>query len=60
MHKRWLARKYRLALDPELKKQLELKVLAESLFKGKTFGIIIKIIVKTIVYNFINSNPHIS
>lgn len=29
-----LARKYRLTLDPKLKQQFELKVLAESLFKG--------------------------
>lgn len=30
-----LARKYRMALTPERKKQFELKVLAESLFRGK-------------------------
>uniref|UniRef100_A0A023FBM3 Putative myosin class ii heavy chain n=1 Tax=Triatoma infestans TaxID=30076 RepID=A0A023FBM3_TRIIF len=35
LHRSWLARKYRLALTPERKKQLELKVLAEELFKGK-------------------------
>jgi myosin-1 len=34
MHRRWLSRKYRLALSPEQKKQFELKVLAESIFKG--------------------------
>ncbi|CAA9999891.1 unnamed protein product [Nesidiocoris tenuis] len=35
LYRRWLARKYRLGLDPERKKQLDLKVLAEALFKGK-------------------------
>lgn len=35
MHLLQLARKYRLALTPERKKQFELKVLAESLFRGK-------------------------
>ncbi|XP_077299658.1 unconventional myosin 61F isoform X2 [Arctopsyche grandis] len=35
MHCNHIARKYRLALDPKKKKQLEMKVMAESLFKGK-------------------------
>ncbi|GBP21053.1 Myosin-IB [Eumeta japonica] len=35
LHRAHLARKYRLALTPEDKKQFELKVLAETLFKGK-------------------------
>ncbi|XP_043514195.1 unconventional myosin IC isoform X1 [Frieseomelitta varia] len=35
IHKKWKARKYRLALSKEDKKQFELKILAESLFKGK-------------------------
>ncbi|XP_046992260.1 unconventional myosin IC isoform X1 [Schistocerca americana] len=35
LHERWLARKYRLSLTPEAKKQFELKILAESLFKDK-------------------------
>ncbi|KAK9503588.1 hypothetical protein O3M35_010117 [Rhynocoris fuscipes] len=35
LHRSWLARKYRLALTAERKKQLELKVLTEKLFKGK-------------------------
>ncbi|KAJ9584129.1 hypothetical protein L9F63_021538, partial [Diploptera punctata] len=35
MHRALLARKYRLALTPEQKKQFELKVLAEKLFKEK-------------------------
>ncbi|KPJ07027.1 Myosin-IB [Papilio machaon] len=35
LHRAWLARKYRLALSPEDKKQFELKILAESIFKGK-------------------------
>ncbi|XP_046390643.1 unconventional myosin IC [Ischnura elegans] len=35
LHTNWLARKYMLSLTPERKKQFELKVLAESLFKGK-------------------------
>ncbi|KAF6200600.1 hypothetical protein GE061_005043 [Apolygus lucorum] len=35
LYREWLARKYRLSLDPERKRQLDLKVLAEGLFKGK-------------------------
>ncbi|CAK1580610.1 unnamed protein product [Parnassius mnemosyne] len=35
LHRAWLSRKYRLALSPEDKKQFELKILAESIFKGK-------------------------
>lgn len=35
LHRVWLARKYRLVLSPEQKRQFELKVLAESIFKGK-------------------------
>ncbi|XP_017887268.1 myosin-IB [Ceratina calcarata] len=35
MYKKWKARKYRLALSKEEKEHFELKVLAESLFKGK-------------------------
>ncbi|XP_069686515.1 unconventional myosin IC isoform X2 [Periplaneta americana] len=35
MHRTWLSRKYRLALSPDQQRQFELKVLAESLFKGK-------------------------
>ncbi|XP_075220204.1 unconventional myosin 61F isoform X2 [Lycorma delicatula] len=35
LHRLWLARKYRNNLTPERKKQFELKVFAESLFKGK-------------------------
>ncbi|XP_014240343.1 myosin-IB isoform X2 [Cimex lectularius] len=35
MHKRWLAMKYRLSLTPERKLQLDLKVLAEALFKDQ-------------------------
>lgn len=35
LHRVWLSRKYRLALSSEQKRQLELKVLAESIFKGK-------------------------
>lgn len=35
LYKRWKARKYRLALSREDKEQFELKILAESLFKGK-------------------------
>ncbi|KAG7188163.1 hypothetical protein KM043_013381 [Ampulex compressa] len=35
MHKRWKARNYRNALSKEDKEQFELKILAESLFKGK-------------------------
>ncbi|XP_067010798.1 unconventional myosin IC isoform X2 [Anabrus simplex] len=34
MHRRWLAMKYRKALTPERKRQFELKVLAETIFKG--------------------------
>jgi myosin-1 len=35
LHRVWLARKYRLALSPEQKRQFELKALAESIFKDK-------------------------
>ncbi|KAJ2949317.1 hypothetical protein O0L34_g6270 [Tuta absoluta] len=35
LHRAHLARKYRLALTPQDKKQFELKVLAEKMFKGK-------------------------
>ena len=35
MHKRWLARKYRLQLSKADKEQFELKILAETLFKNK-------------------------
>ncbi|XP_061383867.1 unconventional myosin IC isoform X2 [Danaus plexippus] len=35
LHRLHLSRKYRLALSPEDKKQFELKVLAEAMFKGK-------------------------
>ncbi|KAI5635816.1 myosin head (motor domain) domain-containing protein [Phthorimaea operculella] len=35
LHRAHLARKYRLALTPKDKKQFELKVLAEKMFKGK-------------------------
>ncbi|XP_068633080.1 unconventional myosin IC isoform X2 [Battus philenor] len=35
LHRAVLSRKYRLALSPEDKKQFELKILAESIFKGK-------------------------
>jgi len=35
MHKRWKARCYRMALSKEDKVHFELKILAESLFKGK-------------------------
>ncbi|KAH9632913.1 hypothetical protein HF086_002735 [Spodoptera exigua] len=35
LHRAHLARKYRLALTPQAKKQFELKVLAEKMFKGK-------------------------
>ncbi|XP_033321670.2 unconventional myosin 61F isoform X4 [Megalopta genalis] len=35
IHKKWRARKYRLALSKEEKEQFELKILAESLFKDK-------------------------
>ncbi|CAK9821958.1 Unconventional myosin IC [Anthophora retusa] len=35
IHKKWRARNYRLVLSKEDKKQFELKILAESLFKGK-------------------------
>lgn len=35
MYKKWKARNYRLALSKEDKEQFELKILAESLFKGK-------------------------
>lgn len=35
LHRAHLARKYRLALSPDDKKQFELKVLAEKIFKGK-------------------------
>lgn len=35
MHKKWKARNYRLLLSKEDKEQFELKILAESLFKGK-------------------------
>ncbi|XP_012274963.1 myosin-IB isoform X2 [Orussus abietinus] len=35
MHRRWKARKYRLGLSKEEKEHFELKILAESLFKGK-------------------------
>ncbi|CAH0715296.1 unnamed protein product, partial [Brenthis ino] len=35
LHRLHLSRKYRLALSPEDKKQFELKVLAEKIFKGK-------------------------
>jgi len=41
----WLARKYRLALSPEQKRQFELKVLAESIFKGNELTSFITIIV---------------
>ncbi|GLH09491.1 Unconventional myosin IC [Gryllus bimaculatus] len=34
-HKLWLAKKYRDNLKPQDKKQFEMKILAESLFKGK-------------------------
>lgn len=43
MHKAWIARKYRKALTPEMKKQFELKILAESLFKGKLFQYLTRI-----------------
>lgn len=35
MHKLWKARCYRIALSKQDKEQFELKILAESLFKGK-------------------------
>lgn len=35
MYKKWKARNYRLSLSKEDKEQFELKILAESLFKGK-------------------------
>ncbi|XP_066591838.1 unconventional myosin IC isoform X2 [Prorops nasuta] len=35
LHKRWKARKYRLSLSREEKEHFELKILAESIFKGK-------------------------
>ncbi|XP_043474032.1 unconventional myosin IC isoform X3 [Leptopilina heterotoma] len=35
IHKRWLARKYRLSLSKADKEQFELKILAEKLFKNK-------------------------
>lgn len=35
MYKKWKARNYRLALSKTDKKQFELKILAEFLFKGK-------------------------
>ncbi|XP_076654568.1 unconventional myosin 61F isoform X2 [Halictus rubicundus] len=35
IYKKWKARNYRLALSKEEKEQFELKILAESLFKGK-------------------------
>ncbi|XP_072949566.1 unconventional myosin IC isoform X2 [Epargyreus clarus] len=35
LHRAHLSRKYRLALSPQDKKQFELKVLAEKMFKGK-------------------------
>ncbi|XP_033231321.1 unconventional myosin IC isoform X2 [Belonocnema kinseyi] len=35
MHKRWLARKYRLGLSKSDKDQFELKILAENIFKNK-------------------------
>lgn len=35
MHAAHLSRVYRLKLTPEMKKQFELKVLAEKIFKGK-------------------------
>ncbi|XP_022813848.1 myosin-IB isoform X1 [Spodoptera litura] len=35
LHRAHLARKYRLALTPQAKKQFELKVLAEKMFRGK-------------------------
>lgn len=35
IHKRWLARKYRLGLSKSDKEQFELKILAETLFKNK-------------------------
>ncbi|XP_022192264.2 unconventional myosin IC isoform X3 [Nilaparvata lugens] len=35
LHRLWLAKKYRDNITPERKKQMELKVLAEKLFKGK-------------------------
>ncbi|KAF4527003.1 hypothetical protein B566_EDAN001550 [Ephemera danica] len=35
LHRLWLSRKYRLALTPVRKRQLELKVLAEKLFSDK-------------------------
>ncbi|KAG8225870.1 hypothetical protein J437_LFUL004800 [Ladona fulva] len=38
MHIKWLARKYMLSLTPDQKKQFEMKVLAEKLFKGKKKG----------------------
>lgn len=35
MHKNWKARCYRMALSKEDKEHFELKILAESIFKGK-------------------------
>lgn len=35
IHKRWLARKYRMELTDINKKQFQLKILAETLFKDK-------------------------
>lgn len=40
LHRAHLSRKYRLALSPQNKKQFELKVLAEKMFKGE-FSIVV-------------------
>lgn len=48
-HRKWLAKKYRDNLSSEAKKQFELKVMAESIFKGKK-----KSYAKSVPARFIN------
>lgn len=53
MHCNQLARKYRLSLNSDKKKQLEMKVVAESLFKGK-INILYYIILYTYKYVYVH------
>lgn len=50
LHRLHLARKYRLALSPAEKKQFELKVLAEKIFKGGIFFIFIIDVLKLVIW----------
>ena len=56
LHRLHLARKYRLALSQEKKRQFELKVLAEKVFKGKYLGTSIHMYIRTYTYSYSNNN----